>query len=89
MARFLVLTAFTSQEARVAHRAAHREYLHAQVGAGTLLMAGPFVDESGGMIVFEAQDRAAIDEIMAADPFSTNDVFATVDIQEVTVVAGS
>ena len=89
MARFLVLTTFTSQEARAQHRAPHREYLNAQVEAGTLLMTGPFGDESGGMIIFEAPDQAAVDAIMTADPFSTNNVFATVDIKPVTVVAGS
>jgi uncharacterized protein YciI len=63
MARFLVLTTFTSQDARLAHRAKHREHLNAQVGAGKLLMA--------------------------ADPFSTENVFATVEIKPVTIVAGS
>lgn len=89
MARFLVLTTFTSQEARLAHRARHREHLNAQAAAGKLLMAGPFGDESGGMIIFEADSEDEVREIMAADPFSTENVFATVEIKPVTIVAGS
>lgn len=89
MARFLVLTTFTSQEARQAHRAPHRKHLNAQAEAGKLIMAGPFADESGGMIIFDADSEDEVREIMAADPFSTENVFATVEIKPVTIVAGS
>lgn len=88
MARFLVLTTFTSAEARMAHRPAHREYLHELVAQGKLLMAGPFADESGGLIIFEARDEAEVDEIMAKDPFTTGDVFATTEIRPWVLVAG-
>jgi uncharacterized protein len=89
MARFLVLTTFTSAEKRLAHRTEHRAYLHQLVDEGKLLMAGPFVDESGGLIVFEAVDEAEVAGMMDQDPFSINDVFATVDIKPWTLVAGS
>lgn len=87
MARFLVLTTFTSAEARMAHRSAHREYLHEQVARGKLLMAGPFADETGGLIMFEAQDEAEVSEIMANDPFTTSGVFATTEIRPWILVA--
>ena len=89
MARFLVLTTFTSQEARIAHRAEHRVHLRANADAGKLLMAGPFVDETGGLIIFEAADEAEVQAIMDADPFSTNGVFDTVTIKPFNLVAGS
>ncbi|MGH2550612.1 MAG: YciI family protein [Thermomicrobiales bacterium] len=85
----MVLTTFTSQEARIAHRAEHRVYLRANADAGKLLMAGPFVDETGGFIVFEATDEAEVKAIMAADPFSTEGVFKTIEIKEFTQVAGA
>ena len=88
MARFLVLTTFASAEGRMAHRSAHREYLHEQVAQGKLLMAGPFADESGGLIIFEAEDEAEVAEIMAHDPFTTEGVFATTEIRPWTLVAG-
>lgn len=88
MARFLVLTTFTSAEARTAHRPAHREYLNEMVTHGKLLMAGPFADESGGLIIFEANDEAEVYAIMAKDPFTTGGVFATTEIRPWNLVAG-
>jgi uncharacterized protein YciI len=87
MAKFLVLTTFTSQEKRLAHRAEHRVYLHQQAEAGKLLMAGPFEDESGGLIIFEAGSEAEVRDIMNADPFTTKGVFATTDIKPFLQVA--
>ena len=89
MARFLVLTTFTSQEARERHRAEHRTYLKAQADAGSLLMAGPFDDVSGGLIVIEAESIDEVQAIMDADPFTTGGVFASMEIKPFTVVAGS
>ncbi|HYJ11948.1 MAG TPA: YciI family protein [Thermomicrobiales bacterium] len=89
MARFLVLTTFTSAEKRMAHRAEHRVYLNQLVDEGKLLMAGPFADEGGGLIVFEAVDQAEVEDMMANDPFTINGVFATTDIRPWTLVAGS
>jgi uncharacterized protein YciI len=87
MAKFLVLTTFTSQEKRIAHRAEHRVYLREQVDAGKLLLAGPFDDESGGMLIFEATDQADVQAIMAGDPFTTGGVFASTEIRAFTQVA--
>lgn len=89
MARFLVLTTFTSAEKRMAHRAEHRLYLNQLVEQGSLLMAGPFADERGGLIVFEAEDEATVQDLMANDPFTSNGVFATTEIRPWTLVAGS
>lgn len=89
MARFLVLTTFTSAEKRMAHRPEHREYLNQLVNEGKLLMAGPFEDESGGLIIFEAVDEAEVQGMVANDPFSINGVFATTEIREWKLVAGS
>lgn len=88
MARFLVLTTFTSAEARLEHRPVHRVYLHDLVARGKLLMAGPFVDESGGLMIFEAEDEAEVGDLMAKDPFTTEGVFATTEIRPWTLVAG-
>ncbi len=89
MARFLVLTTFTSQEARLTHRSAHRAHLRNLVDTGTLLMAGPFDDQSGGVQIFEANDETEVQELMARDPFTIEGVFATINIRSWTVVAGS
>ena len=44
MAKFLVLTTFTSQEKRLAHRAEHRVYLNQQAEAGTLMHRVPITE---------------------------------------------
>lgn len=89
MARFLVQTTFTSAEKRMAHRAEHRVYLNQLVSEGKLLMAGPFADESGGIIIFEAVDEAEVKGMMDSDPFTINGVFATIEIKPWILVAGS
>ncbi len=82
-----MLTTFASQERRNEHRAAHRVYLREQVDAGRLLMAGPFDDASGGVLIFEAADEGEVRAIMDADPFATGGVFATMEIKPFTQVA--
>jgi uncharacterized protein YciI len=89
VAKFLVLTTFTSQELRVKHRPEHREHLNANAASGKLLMAGPFVDESGGFIIFEAENEDEVRAIMNADPFTTEGVFASAEIKEFAQVAGA
>lgn len=89
MARFLVLTTFASAEKRMAHRAEHRVYLNRLADEGALLMAGPFTDERGGLIVFEAADEAEVQQLMANDPFTINGVFATTEIRPWILVAGA
>lgn len=88
MARFLILTTFSSHEARLEHRPAHREYLHQLVADGVLISAGPFADETGGLMIIEAETEDAVREALAKDPFTINGVFATTDIREWTLVAG-
>jgi len=89
VAKFLVLTTFTSQELRVKHRPEHREHLNANAASGKLLMAGPFVDESGGFIIFEAESEDEVRAIMAEDPFTKEGVFASAEIKEFAQVAGA
>lgn len=56
------------EEQRMAARPAHREVLAGLRADGRLLMAGPWDDESGALLIFRT-DRAGVDEIMAADPY--------------------
>lgn len=88
MARFLVLTTFSSLEARMAHRPAHRAYLGELVEIGKIVMAGPFDDLSGGILIFEADDENEVKELMEKDPFTIEGVFATTEIRPWTLVAG-
>ncbi len=48
---------------------AHVEHLRELERRGRLVLAGPFDDRSGGMVVFRAIDEAEANAILARDPF--------------------
>jgi uncharacterized protein len=54
----------------VPHGPAHRQRLAELHADGRLVMAGPWDDDSGALLVFRT-DRAGVDAIMAADPYYT------------------
>ncbi len=51
------------------HTDAHRAFLKSQYDAGVLLISGPFVPRTGGMLWGQAEDRSTIDAMIARDPF--------------------
>lgn len=51
------------------HLAAHRAHLALQYAAGKLVVSGPQVPRSGGVIVARCQDRAEVEAMMQRDPF--------------------
>lgn len=56
-------------------RPTHREYQRSLLAAGKLAAAGPFTDDSGALIVYEAESKEAAEKILQADPFCQNGVF--------------
>ena len=46
----------------------HYEYLKAGVQSGKVIMAGPCLDNTCGVVVFQADDDAAANVFMMADP---------------------
>jgi len=46
----------------------HGRYLQEQMTKGTLQLAGPFLDDSGGLIVYNARDEAQARAIVEHDP---------------------
>jgi uncharacterized protein YciI len=65
---FILELSFTNDERRLAARPAHRERLAQLHADGLLLMAGPWHDDSGALLIFRV-DREGMDEIVAADPY--------------------
>lgn len=47
----------------------HRTYAATRYADGSYLMSGRKPDKSGGVILALAENRARLDEILAADPF--------------------
>lgn len=69
------------QALRPSLRAAHLARLDALAGEGRLVLAGPFGDGSGSLMVIAA---ASLDEARAfaeADPYVTGGVFQAVDVR--------
>ncbi|HVK09016.1 MAG TPA: YciI family protein [Gemmataceae bacterium] len=60
-----------------AHRPAHRAYLTELLQAGKLACSGPFTDEPGALIVYEAESKEAAEALMRADPFHAAGVFVS------------
>lgn len=54
--------------------AAHREYLAKHYAAGDFLTSGPQNPRVGGVIMMNANNREAVDTIIAEDPFHINGI---------------
>lgn len=82
MTTFAVLYTYTDDhDRRFAVRGDHRAYLAALPG---LLVAGAWAPDepAGGLLVFRAEDRAAVQAIVDGDPYTAAGVIADVQIRE-------
>jgi len=58
-------------------RPSHRAYLTSLKDQGKLFVAGPFDDDSGALIVYEAETVEEVRDLITADPFHEAGVFAS------------
>ena len=56
------------------HLQAHRNYLAKHYAAGDFIASGPQTPRIGGVIMIKADNRAAVDFIIAQDPFYINGI---------------
>lgn len=63
------LTFDQDDDYRLQVRPAHRAYLAELTAAGSLRMAGSMADGEGALLVYDVADRAALDAVLAADPY--------------------
>jgi uncharacterized protein YciI len=59
----------------------HGRYLQEQMTKGALQLAGPFLDDSGGLIVYNAKDEAEVRAIAEHDPGVVNEILAVESIR--------
>ncbi len=78
---------FSDDPARLEHRPQHRERLAALHAAGDLVMAGPWTDETGALLVFSC-DRAGVDRALADDPYYTAPGVEVAAVREWNIVTG-
>ncbi len=48
----------------------HRSYLDRVLSSGALLLSGPLVPRTGGVLFMRGSDRSVIERILAADPYA-------------------
>jgi uncharacterized protein YciI len=87
MALFAALIEFTQdEELRLQTRPVHREYLRLLLDAGKLVMSGPWADDTGALIVYEAESMADAERILDEDPYRSAGVIANATLKEWRVV---
>jgi uncharacterized protein YciI len=56
-------------------RPVHRQYLTSLRERGQLVIAGPFTEDNGALIVYEAATREKAEKLLQGDPFHQNGIF--------------
>src|SRR5215212_6834058 len=87
MALFAALIEFTqNEELRLQTRPVHREYLRGLLDAGKLALSGPWADDTGALIIYDAEDMAEAKRILDGDPYRSAGVIANATLKEWRVV---
>jgi uncharacterized protein YciI len=73
--------AFDDSPARLAARPAHRRRLAELHERGVLVMAGPWADDTGALLVFDASE-SEVDRIMTEDPYYTTEGVRVAGLRE-------
>jgi uncharacterized protein YciI len=83
MPLFAVTLKFTDNaERRQEVRPTHREYLKELLAKGKLHESGPFTDDSGALLIYDAADVAEVQELLANDPYAPNGIVESATINE-------
>ena len=69
------------KDKRPQHRPAHLQHLEPLARAGQVVLAGPFTDGTGSLIVVDLPSRAAVWELVGRDPYVVNGVFNHVEVK--------
>jgi uncharacterized protein YciI len=78
---------YAPDKARIAEiRPVHRDYQEGLRKQNKLVIAGPFADDSGGLIVYNAASQEEVESIIRNDPFYKHGVFQSWVIREWKIV---
>ena len=62
-------------------RPAHRQYLTRLKEQGKLWASGPFIDDSGALIIYESESEDEVRRIIEDDPFRRAGVFVSFELK--------
>lgn len=80
--KFAAIIEYAQDKAKItAIRPIHRQYLATRKANGQLAASGPFTDDSGALIVYEANSRDEAEGLLKGDPFHQNGVFVTYQLR--------
>jgi len=63
----------------------HARFVDALFAAGTVVMAGPFADGSGSLVILSAASADAARAIFREDPWAQQDILVAGDVKEWTI----
>lgn len=63
----------------------HAHYIDALFDQGRILLAGPFADRTGSLVIVAADSADEVYEMYRRDPWTEQDVMAIADVKEWTI----
>lgn len=80
--KFAAIIAYSKDKEKIAAvRPMHRQYLASLREKGQLAISGPFTDDSGALIVYEAATREEAEALLKGDPFHQNGIFVSYELR--------
>lgn len=79
---WVIQLAFGDDDRRLEARSAHRERLASMKREGLLVMAGPFGDDSGALILLDVADEAEARKVIADDGYYSTPGVDVVAVRE-------
>jgi uncharacterized protein YciI len=70
MSLFLLEYRYADMDARARARTEHLDYMNGLQAEGTVVMAGPLADSSGAVVLLDVADEAAVQDVIAGDPYT-------------------
>ena len=80
--KFAAIIEYSQDKAKIQElRPLHRQYLATLRENYQLVASGPFTDDSGALIIYEAGSRDEAEKLIQADPFHKNGIFLKYDLR--------
>ncbi|SNY39182.1 YciI family protein [Paractinoplanes atraurantiacus] len=88
MSHFILTYGYNDTPSRAERRPEHLEHLAKLQASGSLLLAGPLADLSGGIIVLDAPDLEAAQALVDQDPYTRHGVTKDRELKEWKITVG-